>query len=82
MKPRVFISILILPKYESNHVNKWVEFKHGRNHLITRQSCKSLTCMREIINDDNGSKGIKSQSMSVKNEFEVEQLHNHSIEGQ
>ena len=65
MKPRVFISILIQPKYESHHVNKWVVVEHGRNHLITNQRCKLLTCTRETTNDGDGSQGTTVQSVKV-----------------
>jgi len=81
MKPKVFISVLIQPKYEYNQLNKWVEVEHGRNHLITSQWCEPLIGMRETTNDENGSKGMKTQSTSVNNETKFEHSQNHLIKG-
>ena len=43
--------------YNSNHVKKGVDVKHGRNHLITGHCCTPLTSAREITNNDDDSQG-------------------------
>ena len=59
-QPRVFL--LILMRYESNHVNICSDVEHGRNHLITGQWGKPLTSAREITIDVNDSQGTLVQS--------------------
>ena len=47
--------------YDSNLVNKWVGFEHGRHHLFTGQWCKLLTDARETPNNVNGSQDTSSK---------------------
>lgn len=52
----VFYIIHTTNKYTSlNHVNQWVEVKHGRHHMVTGQLCKSLIDVRETTDDVDGS---------------------------
>ena len=44
-----------LSMYKSNHVSKFLEDEHGRNHLITGQWCEILTSVRETTSNVNGS---------------------------
>ena len=79
---RVFVSIPIYPLYESNHVNRFSYVEHGRNHLITSQLGKPLTGARETANNEDGPQGMTTQSTSVNEWVEFEQLQYHLTEGQ
>jgi len=63
----VFISINL--GCESKHASKFLEVKHGRNHLITYQLCEPLRGARETTNNNNGSQGILVQSMKCENMY-------------
>ena len=80
MWSRVFVSILIYPLYEYNHVNRCDDVEHGRNHLIIDRWCKPLIGARETTNNDDDPQGTTTQSTSENEWAELEHLQNLSVD--